>query len=265
MTVEKWSQEARIKLAECSLTPSLDAEILLAHFMKKDRAWVLAHAEDNLDEKTCLTLSKALVRRTSGEPIAYITGQIEFYGRVFYVDSRVLVPRPESEDFIEIMRALIDKTTENTSIIDMGTGSGVLAITLKLEYPNLDVTATDISKQALKVARMNANRYKLSIPLRHQDLLSDTDAQDIVVANLPYVPINMRDPSIQMEPDEALYSGIDGLDHYRRLFQQLQKKTVRYVLTESLLDQHEQLNAVAKLAGFVEHSKKGLVQVFTLR
>ncbi len=263
MTVENWNQEARIKLAEYSLTPSLDAEILLAHFMKKDRAWVLAHAEDNLDEKTCLTLSKALVRRTSGEPIAYVTGRTEFYGRDFYVDSRVLVPRPESEDFIEIMRSIVDKIGDNTSVIDVGTGSGILAITLKLEHPALEITATDISKKALKVARMNANRYKLSIPLRHQDLLSDTDAQDIVVANLPYVPINMRDPSIQMEPDEALYSGMDGLDHYRRLFQQLENRTVRYVLTESLLDQHEQLSAVAKLAGFVEHSMKGLVQVFT--
>ena len=247
-------------------TAKLDSELLLAYLLKKDRAWVLAHPEYVLEEPTLQQYNNLISRRELGESIAYITEHKEFYGRDFFVNKDVLVPRPESESFLELLKPLakIIPPKGIFNVLDMGTGSGCLAITVKLENPHLHVYATDTSKNALTVAIKNTLTYDVPIVFKEQDLLAgDKVGYDVIIANLPYVPDKMQDKSIMHEPKEALFSGNDGMNHYKRLFKQLEPKLIRYVMTESLLSQHNEVTELAKKAGYTPTSTDGLVQFFT--
>lgn len=247
-------------------TPRLDAGVLLCYVLGKDKAWLLAHGDAALTDAQIKKYNKAIARRASGEPLAYIVGFKEFYGRDFVVNKHVLVPRPESESFIELLKELKNNTTIDGflhSVIDIGTGSGCLAITTKLELPDIFVTATDTSSAALKVAIANALHYETPVVFKKQSLLTgDKQGYDVILANLPYVPETMQDPSIMHEPAKALFSGTDGLDHYRELFKQLSDKHIRFVLIESLLLQHEAIILLAKAASYELIKTDGLVQAF---
>jgi release factor glutamine methyltransferase len=207
-----------------------------------------------------------IARRVDGEPVAYILGFKEFYGRNFIVNEYVLVPRPETESFIELLGALASVRPPKGiyNVLDMGTGSGCLAITVKLEFPHLSVFATDISKPAITTAIKNSRDHDASIQFKVQSLLlGDKQGYDIILANLPYVPDNMTDPSIMREPEIALFSGTDGLNHYRQLFEQLEPKHIRYIMCESLVVQHKSLEELAVKAGYKLTKTDGLVQLFT--
>ncbi len=247
-------------------TAKLDAEVLFAYLLQKARAWVLAHPEYVLDDAALKQYDSLISRRELGEPVAYITGIKEFYGRIFAVDKHVLVPRPETESFLELLKPLAEVRPPKGifNLLDMGTGSGCLAITAKLEQPHLHVYASDISEHALKVAIKNATTYDAPIVFKKQDLLAkDKEGYDLIMANLPYVPDAMTDDSIMNEPTDALFSGGDGLDHYRKLFYQLEPKLIRYIMTESLLFQHDEVALLAKKSGYTHTSTDGLVQLFT--
>lgn len=293
MTIQKILANAAGKIV--SPTARLDSEILLAFLVKQDRSWLHVHADDEIDQKMQDRFEELVLERMTGTPVAYLTGVKEFYGREFNVTQDVLVPRPESESFIELLKHLKShnqtpflqgltlrqgealqngRSTEGNDVnnvdgflhqvLDMGTGSGCLAITAKLEFPDMLVTATDTSTDALKVAITNAQEYDASIIFKEQSLLTgDKIGYDIILANLPYVPVAMQDPSIMREPQEALFSGIDGLDHYRRLFEQLEPKHIRFVITESLLIQHAAMITLAEKAGYTPTKTDGLVQLFT--
>jgi release factor glutamine methyltransferase len=247
-------------------TPRLDAEVLLCHVLGKNKAWLLAHDDAVLTDAQIKKYSEAIARRAAGEPLAYIVGSKEFYGRDFVVNKHVLVPRPESESFIELLKELKNDTTIDGflhTVIDIGTGSGCLAITTKLEFPDTFVTATDTSSAALKVAIANALRYETPVVFKKQSLLTgDKQGYDVILANLPYVPEAMQDPSIMHEPTKALFSGADGLDHYRALFSQLSYKHIRFVLVESLQLQHKAVILLAKAASYELVKTDGLVQAF---
>jgi release factor glutamine methyltransferase len=246
-------------------TPRLDAGVLLCYVLGKDKAWLLAHGDAALTDAQIKKYNKAIARRASGEPLAYIVGFKEFYGRDFVVNKHVLVPRPESESFIELLRdvAKVRPPKGIYNVLDMGTGSGCLAITVKLEFPHLSVFATDISKPAITTAIKNSRNHDVSIQFKVQNLLlGDKQGYDVILANLPYVPETMQDPSIMHEPAKALFSGADGLDHYRELFSQLSDKHIRFVLTESLLLQHEAIILLAKAANYELIKTDGLVQAF---
>jgi release factor glutamine methyltransferase len=252
-------------LSATSTTPQLDSEVLLAHILHKDRSWIHAHPESICKGQTLVDFNLCIERRVAGEPVAYITGNKEFYGRDFAVNKDVLVPRPESESFIELLRPLlvIKPPKGILHVLDLGTGSGCLAITIKKEFPNLYVYASDTSNKALVLAIKNAKLHEADIIFKDQDLLTgDKAGYDVVVANLPYVPDGMREPSILHEPTEALYSGVDGLQHYKRLFRQLAPKHIRYVLTESLETQHDEVNKLAEVAQYSLVNTQGLVQLF---
>jgi release factor glutamine methyltransferase len=252
-------------LTTVSLTPQLDAEVLLAHVLQKDRSWLHAYGNEELQRSSLHAFEELIKRRAAGEPIAYLVGYKEFYGRNFIVSPSVLVPRPESESFLALIKDLV-KTPAPEGIhhvLDMGTGSGCLAITVKLEHPKLYVSATDISSTALAIAAHNALTHGCAITFKKQSLLAgDKEGYDLIVANLPYVPIGMQHASIAHEPTEALYSGADGLDHYKKLFVQLAHKHIRYVMTESLLEQHEEVKKLASDAHYVLQKTEGLVQLF---
>jgi release factor glutamine methyltransferase len=269
MTTSSWLINATQKLTLSYVrTARLDAEIMLAGLFGKDRAWIHAHPEHILQRSVLRKLDDMVARRVDGEPVAYITGYKEFYGRDFVVNKDVLVPRPESESFIELLRPLASVRPPQGiyNVLDMGTGSGCLAITVKLEFPHLSVFATDTSKPAITTAIKNSRNHNVSIQFKVQSLLlGDKQGYDIIIANLPYVPDDMRDPSIAHEPEIALFSGTDGLSHYRQLFEQLEPKHIRYIMCESLVVQHKSVEKLASVAGYNLTETNGLVQLFEKR
>jgi release factor glutamine methyltransferase len=199
--------------------PRLTAEVLLAHAAGRDRAWLYAHSNEELRELWWIHYGRYLHQRMEGSPTQYITGRQEFYGREFRVTRDVLIPRPETEHLIETALRSAARCLVR-SIVDIGTGSGAIAITLALEMKTR-VFATDISPAALRIARENARRLEAPVDFIAADLAAALPSNlfDLVVSNPPYVPSTDSLPREvrEHEPEIALYGGADGLDVYRRL------------------------------------------------
>lgn len=268
-----WLKAAIAKL-EAANVPSarLDALILLEDFSGKDRSWLLAHPE--YEPEDTKTLDKQIERRAQHEPLAYIRGKSEFYGREFMVSKDTLEPRSETETIIDILKTL---NLQNSPLIkvrplymvDVGTGSGCLAITAKLEFPNAEVFGTDVSEAALKIAHMNNQALNAGVQLLHGNLLEPVIEQniapDIIITNLPYVPdAHTINQAAMFEPRLAIFGGEDGLDLYRQLFAQLQDLDdfPAYILTESLPFQHPALAQIAEAAGYALKTSQDFIQVF---
>ena len=197
-------------------TPRLDAELLLAHVLGVGRADLIASPDRGLEPDEARAFMDLAARRRGREPVAYILGTKGFRTIDLAVDPRVLIPRPETEFVVEAALEL----PEGARVVDVGTGSGAIALALKTERPDLRVAATDSSAAALAVARGNAERLGLEVEFVEGDLLAGLDA-DAVLSNPPYVAEGERLPAdIGFEPREALYGGADGLDVIRRLIHQ---------------------------------------------
>lgn len=192
------------KLRKISDSPILDCEILLAHVLKKPREFLYAHPNREVAENTKKKFEKLLRRRIKGEPIAYLISHKEFFGLDFYVDKRVMIPRPDTEALLE--KIIKETKNKKITIVDVGTGSGCLAIALKKHLPQCEIIATDISKKALAVAGKNAKKHKVKIEFLHGDLLRPLQEKvDLIVANLPYLPKNVsRKKNLKFEPQLAL-------------------------------------------------------------
>jgi release factor glutamine methyltransferase len=203
-----------------SATARRDAELLLLHVTGLTRAHLLTHRADLLTAEQSRVYDAAIARRANEEPIQYITGVQEFYGRPFRVTRAVLIPRPETEHLVE---AAITLPAGAPRILDVGTGSGILAITLAHLLPKATVTATDISPAALAVARQNAADHEVADRIRflESDLLAGLNGEsfDLIVSNPPYVPEDEPlEPQVaNYEPRTALFAGPEGLALYRRL------------------------------------------------
>lgn len=201
-----------------SQTPRLDAEVLLAAALRTDRTALFLDPRRELDTAESDRFRAFVARRIEHEPVAYITGLRAFRHIDLHVDRRVLIPRPETEHLVEAALSL----PQGASVVDVGTGSGAIALALKHERPDLRVVGTDVSSDALEVARENAERLRLEVEWRLGDLHVPPDV-DAVVSNPPYVAD--RDPLPpdveRFEPPGALLAGIDGLDVYRRLVPRL--------------------------------------------
>jgi release factor glutamine methyltransferase len=204
-----------------------DAEFLLMHVLGKDRAWMLTWWRDEINTACSIPYHTAIERRRQGEPIQYITGETEFFGLPFHVTRDVLIPRPETEHSVEKVLELAAQF-QSPRIVDIGTGSGAIAIALASKLPHAQITAIDISSAALAIATENAVHNGIAERLRflEGDLLAPVtgDQFDIVVSNPPYVAeadraslsVEVRD----YEPSSALFAGDDGLAIYRRLIPQ---------------------------------------------
>jgi release factor glutamine methyltransferase len=212
-TVRDALDSARIPLtaAGCE-TPRLDAEVLLAAAMGVDRALLIADPDRGVDVEP---FREYVRRRAQREPVAYILGRKGFRRLELEVDPRVLIPRPETEHVVEAALGL----PEGARVVDVGTGSGAIALALKDERPDLRVVATEVSADALAVARANAGRLGLAVEFVECDLLEGVSGPiDAVVSNPPYVPVGARlAPELAYEPAGALYAGREGLEVYRRL------------------------------------------------
>jgi release factor glutamine methyltransferase len=199
-----------------SATPRLDAELLLAHALGVGRERLVLDARAPVELETLERFDALLSRRVAREPVAYIVGRREFRRISLCVDSRVLIPRPETELLVEVGLAL----PAGARVADVGTGSGAVALALKDERPDLAVCGADIDPDALEVARDNARRLGLKVPFVRADLLDGVpEPVDAVLANLPYVAAGTPlAPEIRLyEPRRALFAGEDGLDLVRRL------------------------------------------------
>lgn len=273
MNANSSTTSQQLKLAEALLSNAgiesarLDSLIIMEDVTGKNRAHLLAHPELELTTEQKTRLDKMVGRRIHHEPLAYIRGKVEFYGREFIVNEHVLVPRPESESMIEIL----DRYGDIPTIFDIGTGSGALAISAKSNKPDAEVIAIDIDENCLKIAVQNAKQLGAEIACKSGDLLRGIDLNNypgpvVILANLPYVPdAHAINQAATHEPELALFGGPDGLDLYRVMFDQLSQFEDQeiIVITEALESQHESLAGIAKDHGFVPSTSIGLAQSFT--
>ncbi|HWB39061.1 MAG TPA: HemK/PrmC family methyltransferase [Candidatus Saccharimonadales bacterium] len=273
MTVKHWLAQAAKELEQSGIsTARLDCLVLLEDVTQRDRAWLLAHDDTEIESNQLAKLKKLLNIRAQHVPLAYVRGKTEFYGRNFVVSPAVLEPRPESEKMIDQLKKLFDdgllpaKGHKKTYLADVGTGSGALGITAFKEVDNLAVELLEIDKKALGIAQINVDLLTPSISVIQSDLLSNSNQpNDVLLCNLPYVPDDFQiNLAAKHEPRLAIFGGPDGLSLYRKLFKQVKNRQNRplFILTESLPAQHKDLNAIAEQSGYTLHAAEDFIQVF---
>ena len=229
VSVREVLRQAAPQLAAVTDRPRLEAELLLAHLLGTSRVFLHAHPETGLTTDQATAYAALVQRRARHEPLPYITGRVEFYRRDFAVTPDVLIPRPETELLVETALDWIDSHAVSRAV-DVGAGSGCIAVTLAAEAPTLSVLAVDLSAHALRVARANATRHHVAGRLRwvQADLLAPcTGPFDLIVSNPPYVARDEWDAlpaSVRREPWQALLAGPEGLDVIRRLLTQVKTR-----------------------------------------
>jgi release factor glutamine methyltransferase len=207
-------------------TPRLNAEHLLAHVLNRKRLDLYLEFERRLQESELTQLRELVRRRGAGEPLQHLLGTVEFCGRTFGCDKRALVPRPETEQLVELLISRFKSEIASFRMVDVGTGSGVIALTLAAEFPNAEIVGIDISEDALTLARENAERLGLSNRVRFlkSNLLENVGgAVDLIVANLPYVSTKDRQKlsrEVLHDPEVALFAAARGDELVRQLIAQ---------------------------------------------
>ncbi len=320
MTITTWLNEASEELSQAGINSArLDAELILAHTIRKPRTYLHAHGDEKLSDRHEDIANARLHMRLERTPIAYIIGHKEFYGRQFKTTPAALIPRPESETIIEMLREILteplsgagpwhlDAVQDNSEarnepykkygevstgavnaamrqetpahpaapdgravvrryLVDVGTGTGCLGITAKLEWPELDVTLIDISNHALGLAKDNAKRLHADVHFLKNDLLRDYATPiDIIVANLPYVDRAWEvSPETHAEPSEALYADKHGLALIYQLIEQAAPllNPGGHLLLESDLVQQADIIAKVTRHGLKHEDTRGLITHF---
>ena len=251
--------DATDRLRSSSESPRLDAELLLARALDVPRSYLFAHPEDSLDPAAVDRFFSVVERRSTGLPLAYITGEREFWSMTLIVSPDTLVPRPETEVLVDQALQRIPRGDDFT-VLELGTGSGAIALAIAKERPNCDIAATDISDAALAVARENANRHALpNIEFLCGDWTAPVAGRrfDLITSNPPYVPD--ADPDLEhlgSEPRMALAAGQDGLDAIRRIAVEAVSVIEQggTLLIEHGDRQHEEIGRILSAAGWREIS-----------
>jgi release factor glutamine methyltransferase len=255
ITVAALLREASSQLE--SEMPRIESELLLGFILKKNNAWLLAHADDELPADSSEQFKKLLDRRKAGEPIAHILGSRGFWTLDLTVTADTLIPRPETELLVELA---VSKCAQNKilRVLDLGTGTGAIALAIASECKNVEITAVDKSAAALEVARENARRNNLQVEFIQSDwFVALTDNKfDLIVSNPPYIP--EQDPhllqgDVRFEPLTALVSGVDGLDDIRLIITQARQYCLpeAWLMIEHGFDQGEVIRALFSEAGFI--------------
>lgn len=237
----------------------LDAQLLLLQILDKpahQRGWLLSHDDEPLPPALASALEPLVQRRLAGEPLAYLTGHKEFFGLDLLVDARVLVPRPDTETLVNWALELLDGQQR---VLDLGTGSGAIALALKASKPTLRVQATDFSAAALAVAQANAQRLKLDVSFHRGAwfaALANSEARfDCIVSNPPYIAeLDPHLARLKFEPAQALASGQDGLGDLRQIISQAPKHLAPggWLMLEHGYDQAQAVRDLLTAAGFVQ-------------
>ena len=230
----------------------LDVELLLSEVLKKDRVYLMAHDNDLIPLNDMRYFRSLIKKRKTGLPLAYILGKKEFYGLEFKVNKNVLIPRPDTEILVESVFSYLQP---GDLLLDVGTGSGCIPISILKHKKGLKAVATDISKRALLIAQENAKNHRVGdrIQFLYSDLLQNLSPKLfkgknlIVTANLPYVPVDyVINNEAKFEPSLALYSESEGLELYQRLFHQLSEFQPKMIFLECYEFQLEPLTKLAK-------------------
>lgn len=214
--------DLRQRLTQVSQSPDLDSQVLLAHVLDKSRAWILAHPENSLTNEEILALEAAATRLETGTPLPYVLGQWEFFGLKFRITPETLIPRPETELLVENALTWLNQHPKYRLALDVGTGSGCIAIALASRIPDLKIIATDKSFSALDVARVNALQLGTlqQVEFLQANLMPPVQSKfNLICANLPYIPTSTLHTLkvYGKEPELALDGGKDGLDLIRSL------------------------------------------------
>ncbi len=245
MLVKEALVEATKLIKEISDIPNKEARILLAFYLKKDQIWIITH-DSNVIEKE--GYFKLIQRRANNEPIEYITNSASFYGKDFYVDSDVLIPRPETELLVDLVVSTC-KGIKNPRIVEIGTGSGIIAIVLKQLLPCADITAIDISEKALQVAKDNAKKHGVEVEFICSDLCENFKEKnfDVLVSNPPYVashePLHI---GLSHEPSLALYGGSVGDEILRKIIDIYKYRDIKFLACEMGYDQKDKITNYLK-------------------
>ena len=269
--------DARLTLVRAGLNlenARVDAEVLARHALGWDRARLLADGREPMPIDIARHFSTLIERRATHEPVAFITGHREFWGLEFEVSPDVLIPRPETEMIVEAVCERRRRTDVRT-IVDVGTGSGCLAIVLAREFPDASVLAIDISEAALSVAARNASRHQVDrqVTFIRGDLLEPVQGPvDVIVSNPPYVPsgVELSRDIVRFEPPVALYSGIDGLTLVKRLVATVGSRLANdgLFVIEFGFGQDDDVQAFAREAGWrdvtVKEDLQGIPRVAVL-
>lgn len=242
--------------AKDRLNDPLEAEVLVAHALGADRSYLYAHSTDPIDFETVTAIHHLIKQRQLGTPVAYLLGHREFYGRLFKVTPDVLIPRPETEAIIDQANAL--NLSDQAKVVDVGTGSGCIGLTLALEHPSWTVCVTDACADALSVCRDNRQAHQLTNVAIHQgDLLEALSDQtfDLIVANLPYVAPNdphLSQGDLPCEPQHALVADQHGLALIERLIADAPHHLIRpgHLIIEHGFDQQTQIVDMLRQHGF---------------
>lgn len=270
--IASWVTSATTTLTDAGITSGrLDAELILSHTIRKNRTYLHAHGDEEIDVRFSDILDTRLALRLDRVPLAYIIGHKDFYGRRFSVTPATLIPRPESEAMIELLLESVKQTKlvftgQPQRLVDVGTGSGCLGITAKLELPELEVTLLDISRHALTVAENNAERLEAAVTTMRSDLLQSYPFEaDYIFANLPYVDETWDvSPETRHEPHEALFATKNGLSLIYRLLGEAQSRLTRggLLFIEADPRQHEDVISYAKVKNVSLLKTRGFIMVF---
>lgn len=246
------SQALTLQAAESRL----EIRVLLEHVLNVDRTWLLTHDDQELEAESSLRYETLLARRFGGEPIAYILGQREFYGRSFKVGPSVLIPRPETELLVDLAKALLP-ADEPRDVLDLGTGSGCIAITLALERPACKVKGVERSRPSLDLARENALYLTAHVVWRHGNWFTGLGELrfDLIVSNPPYIAeqdAHLKSGDVRFEPRNALVSGPIGLNDLAVIIEQSPffLKPGGWLLLEHGWDQGRAVGDLMKKRGF---------------
>jgi release factor glutamine methyltransferase len=245
-------------------TARLDVLVIIEDVLSIDRTEILAGSDIEPRLSELREIERRINRRINHEPLAYIRGRANFFGREFAVNHHTLVPRPETETMIEIIKTI--NLTKTATIADVGCGCGCIGLTLALELNGCQVDLVDIDKECLRLAKTNAKALGVNVHFLRQDLLGKNHQHyELIAANLPYVPDNHTiNKAAMQEPKHAIFGGKDGLDIYRRMFGIISGSDTKpaYVITECLPPQHRRLTTIAKNAGFRLKSSEDFIQLF---
>lgn len=252
----------------------LDTLIILETLLHISRTQILLNLDNTTNESNIKLFNRLLKQRSRYKPLSYILGTSYFYGYKFIVNKHVLQPRPETENIITTFNNLLSSKIfinnfDSLKVLDLGCGSGIIGITIKKLYPNINVHLSDISIRALQIAKLNAVIHTTDIRILRYNLLKNNSCNyDIIVANLPYVPLMVNiNSSAKFEPKKAIYAGHDGLKFYSKLFLEISKNQNKplYLILESLKASHKALKKLAYKFEYDLYQSIDLILVFKLR